>query len=122
MQANPPGTTRRTSRGLVAASELGGTVSDMEFHTALDGNPTWHLRSIDDVDELYSALSFSDPKLIVTPDGSVWEVWVDTEDETMQLHRLRGQSGCRQIEADSLQHAFSFLQDGAVVHTIENTD
>jgi hypothetical protein len=75
---------------MVAPSEIGGTVSDMGIDTALDGNPTWHLRSIDDVDELYSALSFSDPKMIVTPDGSVWEVWVDTEDETMQLHRLSG--------------------------------
>jgi hypothetical protein len=27
-----------------------------------------------------------------------------------------------QVEADSHQHAFSFLQKGAVVHTMENTD
>ncbi|WP_374455941.1 hypothetical protein [Nocardioides sp.] len=87
-----------------------------------DGPFTWHLNSQDDIDELRSELSFANPKLVVTPDGAVWEVWVDTEDDTLQLHRLRGQNGCIQIEAESLTHALSLLQGGAVVYTIEVDD
>lgn len=82
----------------------------------------YELSSVDDIDELYSELTFAHPKIVVTPDGASWEVWVDTEDETMKLHRLRGQNGCVQIEAESHAHAYSFLEGGVVGFTLETVD
>ena len=81
----------------------------------------WVLTSIDDLEELYSDLMYMPPAIIITPDQGVWEVWVDLDYETFQLHRLAGQHGCRQIEAESFAHAFTYLQGGRVVHRCEGT-
>lgn len=82
---------------------------------------TW-LNSADDIDELYSNLLGLPPKLVATPDGVVWEVWIDSGDldanAVMQLHRLGGEDGCRTIETTTFDEAFHYLNGGFVLSAL----
>ena len=104
---------------MIAVPAQVGTVARMDIIAS--DRATW-LNSVDDVDELYSDLLGMPPKIIVTPDGVVWEIWVDSDDldkeSLMQLHQLGGEDGCRQLETASFEAALHLLADGFVLNPI----
>jgi hypothetical protein len=69
---------------------------------------------VDDVDELYWELMFMPSKVVLTPDGRMWEVWVDLDDEALVVNELDAPGG-RQLEFGSFTKAFKLLAGGWIM-------